>query len=298
MSLTRKVWRLIDSGREKPGLNMAIDEAILRAVIEKRVPPTLRFYSWESFSVSLGYFQRVEGIDTEFCAREGISLVRRPTGGRAILHGDELTYSFSCTYEDFSGEIGGEVTVGLYEIYRAISECFVNALKRQGLPVTMERRKRVRYGHNPLCFMSSSFGEITLSGVKVIGSAQKRLREGFLQQGSMPYSINNDLIKRVFKRGDGPLLFGLRDICRERGLEVPDPDETKTLIKEEFEKRFNIRFIKDELSDYELDLARARLQLYEISPQSNISDVRNQISESKGKFISQNRTPKLPTFSV
>ncbi len=258
MPLTAKVWRLIDSGQEAPGLNMAIDEAILRAVIEKRVPPTLRFYSWKSFSVSLGYFQRVEEIDTEFCANAGIPLVRRPTGGRAILHGDELTYSFSCTYEDFFG------AKGLYEIYNAISECFVNALKRQGLPVTVERRKRVRYGHNPLCFMSSSFGEITLSGVKVIGSAQKRLSEGFLQQGSMPYSINNDLIKRVFKKGDGPLLFGLRDICRERGLEVPDRDETKSLIREEFEKRFNIRFIKDEPSDYELDLASSRLEFYEI----------------------------------
>ncbi len=263
MSLTRKVWRLIDSGREKPGLNMAIDEAILRAVIEKKVPPTLRFYSWESFSVSLGYFQRVEEIDTEFCANAGIPLVRRPTGGRAILHGDELTYSFSCTYEDFFGE------KGLYEIYNAISECFVNALKRQGLPVTVERRRRVRYRHNPLCFMSSSFGEISLSGFKIIGSAQKRLREGFLQQGSMPYSINNDLIKKVFRRSDGPLL-GLRDICRERGFDEPDPEETKSFIIEEFEKRFNIRFIKDEPSQDELDLASSTLEFYQISNKSDI----------------------------
>jgi lipoate-protein ligase A len=269
MPLTAKVWRLLDSGEGAPGLNMALDEAILRAVIEKRVPPTLRFYSWKSFSVSLGYFQRVEEIDTEFCVKAGIPLVRRPTGGRAILHGDELTYSFSCTYEDFFGP------KGLYEIYNAISECFVNALRRQGLPVSVERRKRVRYGHNPLCFMSSSFGEITLSGVKVLGSAQKRLREGFLQQGSMPYSINNDLIKKVFRRSDSSL-SGLRDICRERGFDEPDPEETKSFIIEEFEKRFNIRFIKDEPTQYELDLASSRLEFYEISPKS---EVRSQKSE-------------------
>ena len=94
-------WRLIDSGYADGATNMAVDEAIMRAVAERLVPPTLRFYGWQPPCVSIGYAQSLEAeIDLERCRRDGVDWVRRPTGGRAILHTDELTYSVAAPQDD------------------------------------------------------------------------------------------------------------------------------------------------------------------------------------------------------
>lgn len=128
-------WRLIDTGPEDAGFNMALDIAIAESVSRGEVPPTLRFYAWQRPSVSLGYFQVLKEISLEDCYSLEIPVVRRPTGGRAILHGKELTYSFTSLYND-------TFRIGLYETYRAISLCFVDALTRFGLPARMEERKK------------------------------------------------------------------------------------------------------------------------------------------------------------
>lgn len=92
-------WRLIDSGPCDASYNMALDEAIAVFVRRGRSCPALRLYGWETPSVSLGSFQKLDDIDEEYCSHENIPVVRRPTGGRAVLHGDELTYSFSSKNE-------------------------------------------------------------------------------------------------------------------------------------------------------------------------------------------------------
>lgn len=249
--MTEKIWRLIDTGPEDADFNMALDIAISESVWKRIVPPTLRFYSWNRPSLSLGYFQTPRGISFKSCSFLDIPVVKRPTGGRAILHGRELTYSFSSPYNDSFKE------AGLFETYRIISECFVEALRSFNLPVTMEDRRNIRYGHNPLCFLSSSYGEVILWNKKILGSAQRRLKEGFLQQGSMPYYIEREIIKRVFNYSDSAIaLSGLFELLKEQGMDtIIDEDSLKSTIIRTFERRFNIKFIKERPSEAEIKRA-------------------------------------------
>lgn len=248
---TGKVWRLIDTGPGDADFNMALDIAISESVFKEIVPPTLRFYSWKKPSLSLGYFQTPRGISLNSCSVLDIPVVKRPTGGRAILHWRELTYSFSSNYNDFFKE------AGLFETYRIISMCFVEALRSFNLPVTMEDRKNARYGHNPLCFLSNSYGEILLWNRKILGSAQRRLKEGFLQQGSMPYYIERDIIKKVFNYSGslGSSIIGLFELLKEQGMDIIDEDILKDKIIRAFERRFNIKFIKERPIESEIKRA-------------------------------------------
>ena len=86
-------WRLLDSGAMSPSLNMAIDRAILALHANGQAPPTLRFYQWQPAAVSLGYFQKRHNLDLDICRQYGIEVVRRPTGGKAVLHLGDLTYA-------------------------------------------------------------------------------------------------------------------------------------------------------------------------------------------------------------
>lgn len=171
-----------------------MDEAIAARVRAGASPPTLRLYGWERPAVTLGCFQKPAGINLDFCRSRDIAVVRRPTGGRAILHGSELTYSFSirADYPGFSN--------GLSESYRAISAAFSLAFRMVG--ITAEMRKEHEKGgalcRSPLCFASSSYAELLVRGRKVVGSAQKRWPDGLLQQGAIPYRIDRGLLLQVF----------------------------------------------------------------------------------------------------
>ena len=92
--MEKEVWRFIDSGNCSPAFNMALDEALLEWHSEGKIPPTIRFYGWNPPTLSIGYFQKVEKeIDMEAVKKYGLGFVRRPTGGRGVLHDQELTYS-------------------------------------------------------------------------------------------------------------------------------------------------------------------------------------------------------------
>jgi len=191
--MTRQ-WRLIDSGPCSAPYNMALDEAIALSVRKDDAPPTLRFYGWDRPSLSLGCFQKSADLDLAYCRRNSIPVVRRPTGGRAILHGDELTYSFSVRTDQ------APFAKGLLESYRSISIAFSLAFRKIGLIVASKKQKekgRV-LARSPLCFQSSSYGEILIAGRKIVGSAQKRWKDGLLQQGSIPYAYDTETMRRVF----------------------------------------------------------------------------------------------------
>lgn len=245
------VWRLIDSGPCDAAYNMALDEAIAISVRNGEAPPTLRLYSWTIPSVSLGSFQKIIDINIEYCINNNIPVVRRPTGGRGILHGDELTYSFSAKNEgDFSG--------GLLETYRRLSIAFQSALHQMGLNVVMkmERESGTNLTRNPLCFKSTSYGEISFDGRKLIGSAQKRWNDGFLQQGSIPYSIDYKKIISVFKTSTPTLQYSRQEIVGLKELIAGfDSGGFKEAIKSSFEKTFNITLADSHPSPYEQELA-------------------------------------------
>ena len=234
---------------------MAMDEAIARMVRERLSPPTLRVYGWDRPAVSIGCFQKIGDIDMAYCREKMISVVRRPTGGRAILHGDEVTYSFSVTTE------AGIFSGGLYESYKEISVALGNALGRVGIDHEMNQSReshRALQGKtglkSPLCFQSTSYGEITVQKRKVIGSAQKRWSDTLLQQGCIPFSVDTSTSARVFTHTTDTD----RDIT-DGGLTAIAPGITPFVLKRAmrtaFEETFGVGLNPSAPSLEEQDLA-------------------------------------------
>ncbi len=175
-------WRLIQTPPASGAWNMAVDEAILAAIGRGEVPPTLRLYAWDPPCLSLGYAQPAADVDLPALQARGWHLVRRPTGGRAILHTDELTYSICGPLTE--PRLAGSVI----ESYRCLSAALLAALQRLGLPAQSQAAPAAPGpdGKGPVCFETPSNYEITVHGKKLVGSAQARRREGVLQHGSFP----------------------------------------------------------------------------------------------------------------
>lgn len=178
----RQMRALRDCDFRDGASNMAIDCAILEAVAVGEQAPTLRLYGWAPFCLSLGYGQRMRDVDLEALADRGWELLRRPTGGKAILHGDELTYSLCLPLDHPLA--GGDVA----ESYRRISAGLLRALACLGLGAQAQPQgERPRHGDlGPVCFELPSHYEISIGGRKLIGSAQLRRRGGLLQHGTLP----------------------------------------------------------------------------------------------------------------
>jgi len=179
-------WRLLNSGIADGATNMAIDEAILRAVAKGLVPPTLRFYQWNPPCLSLGQAQAASEVDWEACRARGYHVVRRPTGGRAILHTDELTYSVTAP------ESEPRVEGGIVASYRRLSLGLLEGLRLMGVPgIEVHHPEAVEVSSDsstpgPVCFEVPSTYEITVNGKKLVGSAQARREGVVLQHGTLP----------------------------------------------------------------------------------------------------------------
>ncbi len=174
-------WRIIRSTPANGAWNMAVDEAILLEIGAGRSIPTLRLYSWQPACLSIGYAQSVKDVDLEILQNQGWTLVRRPTGGRAILHTDELTYSVIAPLDN------PRVTGSVLESYRRLSRVLLKALELIGLVAQSNlHTENPQAWSGPVCFEVPSNYEITVKGKKLIGSAQARRKEGVLQHGSLP----------------------------------------------------------------------------------------------------------------
>jgi lipoate-protein ligase A len=176
-------WRLILTEPAHGDWNMAVDEAILESVGSRVVLPTLRLYSWRPPCLSLGYAQAFADVDCVATGERGWEIVRRPTGGRAILHTDELTYSVIAPLDE------PLVKGSIKESYQRISQALLGALQRIGLPARADKEYPPQIGDTknaPVCFEIPSNYEITVAGKKLVGSAQARRFAGVLQHGSLP----------------------------------------------------------------------------------------------------------------
>jgi lipoate-protein ligase A len=243
---------------------MALDEALALAVRKGDSPFVLRLYSWSQPAVSIGAFQKITDIDFDYCHACAVPIVRRPTGGRAIFHGDELTYSFSARNEGLFSE-------GLMDSYRKLGIAFHLCFTHIGLCCTMkpDRERRRNLTKSPLCFASTSFGEINSSGMKIIGSAQKRWKDAFLQQGSIPFSIDRERLPALFRvpsrhglhSANNHVLTGLRDL-------MPNLD-ARTLRQQlisAFEETFAITLADSQPSRQELEVAHHLVEKYREHP--------------------------------
>jgi len=175
-------WRLLISPPARGSWNMAVDEAILEAATRGDVPPTLRLFGWQPACLSLGYAQAAADADRVRLTQRGWDLVRRPTGGKAILHTDELTYSVA------GPQTEPRLVGSVLESYRRLSAALLKALHLLGIPA--QSQAEVLHSESaskgPVCFEVPSNYEITVGGKKLIGSAQARRREGVLQHGTLP----------------------------------------------------------------------------------------------------------------
>ncbi len=243
-------WRFIDSGSRGASHNMAIDEAIARFVRRGDVPPTLRLYGWNTASLSVGYFQKTAGIDTDYCRQHDIPVVRRPTGGRAVLHDDELTYSFSVRTDR------APFSQGLLTSYRQISTAFMRALEKMHIIAyaRQEREKGAVLARSPLCFRASSYGEIRIDHKKLIGSAQKRWPDCLLQQGSIPYRHNHPVLRKIFGEAQTAALRQMSVALKEVQPRLSE-GMLKHSITAAFEEVFAVRLVRAHLTEEEILLA-------------------------------------------
>ena len=181
-------WRLYISSSASGAWNMAVDEAILEHVARGDAPPTLRLYRWNPPCLSLGRSQPIADVNIETLKENGWDLVRRATGGRAILHTDELTYAIIAPKDN------PHLRGTLLESYQHLAQALLAALRLMGVDVAMNQKKISSTAqNNPVCFETPSTYEITGGGKKLIGSAQARQKGGVLQHGSLP--LTGDLTR-------------------------------------------------------------------------------------------------------
>lgn len=200
-------WRMLMCPPQDGAINMAIDQAIMEAVVEERVSPTLRFYAWEPPCLSLGYMQKISDVDHNRLKTRGWHLVRRMTGGRAILHTDELTYSVATRAND--PIVAGDIV----ESYRRLSQALLNGLSSLGAaPQADKQADSPRGEKKPVCFEVPSHYEITVGGKKLVGSAQVRKFGAVLQHGSLPLTGDITRICDALVFADE----GQRESARER----------------------------------------------------------------------------------
>lgn len=243
-----KRWRLIVNPPTDGMWNMGVDSALLNSA----TAPVLRLYGWNRPTLSIGYAQKPEmDVNLAFIENEKIPLVRRPTGGRAILHWDELTYAV--TIPSHSGFFGS-----LSEMYATVATPLRDALLSLGLSLDTDARTAGVRG-NPCCFATRLKHEISVNGKKVVGSAQRRLKTAALQHGSIVLSMDSERYANCLNFTDETkrtaslaLLGGVNDFA-------PRPitrDELVAAVVDAFMKTLGIEFTPSALTEEEMGMAR------------------------------------------
>ena len=223
-------WRLIIDGDLPGAHNMARDVAILEAVSECQSPPTLRLYGWDPPCLTLGRHQGDEAADFLFCSAEGIDVVRRPTGGRALLHHLELTYSVVAPL----GE--GPLPRGLQDAYRMICGALVQAMQALGVNAELTEGDVNLQLPGPRstvpCFEAPAGGEVVVGGRKLIGSAMRAHAGAILQHGAIVLDWNGRLqAGSMGLKDDASLRARITTLRDEISHEVPRSVLERTLIE-------------------------------------------------------------------
>jgi lipoate-protein ligase A len=256
----QREWRFVDTGTSDGFLNMAVDEAILDAHLQGVCPPTLRVYRWSPPALSLGYFQDLEAeIEIKRCSELGMDIVRRLTGGRAVLHHDELTYSVVA-----SEEYG--LPKSLAESYRFLNEGLRAAYGILGLDICCaesERRPSLSACFSTACFSSAGLADLTYQGRKLCGSAQFRKGSALLQHGSLPISLDARSFFSVLKFASSAMRERALADFAEKAASLSDIlgrrigwQELKEALFRGFQTSLGIELHEEPLTPGELDLSQ------------------------------------------
>ena len=246
-------WRFLDSGATSPALNMAIDRAILALHANGQAPPTLRFYQWQPSAISLGYFQKRHNLDLDACRQYGIEVVRRPTGGKAVLHLGDLTYAV------IAGTAEG-IPAAVTAAYRLICDGLLAGFRRLGIEARMGRETR-NSPETDVCFLHGAMGAIVHQGKKLVGSAQTWHASSMLQHGSIILSPQAEMLLKLWggSSGAGELqaafkgrLTSIREIL---GYSI-DLDKLKSALRDGLTRTLGVELAEGELTREEWSLAR------------------------------------------
>ncbi|WP_376794387.1 biotin/lipoate A/B protein ligase family protein [Thermogemmatispora sp.] len=249
-----ETFRFLNTGIHDAALNMAIDEAILLHHLRGEVPPTLRVFRWSQPAISLGRFQNVEReILSDRCQERAVALVRRPTGGRAVYHRDEFTYSIvtSRRYGAPSGVVAA---------YSYLARGLLAALALLGVQAEISDG-RVHKHPSAACFASSTQADLTSGGYKLVGSAQVWREDALLQQGSLPLDDRAAEFYALLRFPDEAARAEALSLYRQKTqpLHAFAPTATWEEVAEAFRQGFSQalerEFVPAELSRSELELA-------------------------------------------
>jgi lipoate-protein ligase A len=237
-------WRIIDTEYNNAFFNMAVDEALLRL---SKVP-TLRFYAWKPAALSLGYFQSINDINLDYCKKNNISVVRRITGGKAVFHDKELTYSFVIDEE--------KVPRSVVESYKFISKSILIALNNLG--VNANFKENIGKIKTAVCLNNPSWYEIVVENKKIAAAAQTRKNKKLLQHGPILVDVDYERLCSLFNSKDDKKLI---NETKKRITSLNKLNKKITYgklskeLKKGFEENFNIKFVKDKLNKEEEKLA-------------------------------------------
>src|SRR3989338_5213048 len=256
--------RFIDTGFRNAFENMAIDEAILHYC----KIPTLRIYGWKPAAISIGYNQGIEKeINLDYCEKNDISIVRRLSGGKAVFHDNEITYSFILP------ENSNLIPLEINESYKVIANALIIALKKIG--INAEMKKTPEKIATPICFNSSNWYEILVNGRKISGSAQRRINGKVLQHGpilinfdynknSLIFNSNNNFdninILNNLKNRVTSIKNELKNTGTKFGIHYVDNkkiyyNELREAIRFGFKENFGFDMVNDSLTSEEIKLA-------------------------------------------
>ena len=251
-------WRLIISEPLSGAENMAIDEAIMLAVGRGAAPPTIRFYRWSPAALTLGYFQNIEKeVDIAACKSAGVDVVRRLTGGRAVLHRHELTYSLAAP--DDNEKISGSVL----RSYLSISRGLLKGLSRLGVEAELAEGKNKSETVSPACFDAPSWYELVAQGKKLVGSAQTRRNGCLLQHGSVLLKADTETLFFVLNFASEKLrerakdYFQAKATCLEEIMGYsPEFEVLCDRFKYGFESELGIELKEQQITEAEAALAQ------------------------------------------
>jgi lipoate-protein ligase A len=239
-----KEWHLLlDKIPQKGSWNMAVDDYLFQS-LGKEPTTYLRFYQWERPSASLGYSQKVAQIvDLDKCRAMGIDIVRRITGGKLVLHHQEVTYSISSSDSEL-------FTSKLMDSYRLISEALMRGLEKMGIKSSLAASTPSSYARGLLpCFSHPAQNEIEIDGKKIIGSAQKRTGDKFIQHGSIPLKKDENLLKSISKLSREGFRMNMTSLSDTLGRDVDFDCVVKHLqsgISEYFNIHLNLQLFSEE----------------------------------------------------
>jgi len=255
---------LIEDGPGDGRLNMAIDRAILTACDRGQAPATLRLYGWDRPTLSIGYSQNeLKDVDRLQCEQRNIPIVRRFTGGRALLHQHEFTYSLVAPipHQAFAGNLAGA--------FSAVSQAVIFSLERAGVlnPEMVGKEKRTPGKRSPACLSTSNHWEITVKGKKLAGSAQRRLNGAFLQHGSILLDKDLELAHSLLRySSESEKDRGLKNLVastltlKELLPKKPEWSELAPCFVDGFQQAFPGLWKAEPLSVLEMELVKSYLE--------------------------------------